>query len=158
MKGRFLFFAEEIQFLHEKSNVEGDVDLGENVSVWAFASIRGDEGKIIIGDNSNVQDGAIIHGAVSIGKNVTIGHNAVIHGAKIGNNVLIGISSVILDGVEIGDWSIVAAGSVVVPNSKIEGGSVVMGLPGKVARFVNENDKKHIQSACQNYLDKIKDY
>ncbi|GMX58190.1 MAG TPA: gamma carbonic anhydrase family protein [Candidatus Pacearchaeota archaeon] len=146
------------QFLHEKSNVEGDVDLGENVSVWAFASIRGDEGKIIIGDNSNVQDGAIIHGAVSIGKNVTIGHNAVIHGAKIGNNVLIGISSVILDGVEIGDWSIVAAGSVVVPNSKIEGGSVVMGLPGKVARLVNENDKKYIQSACQNYLDKIKDY
>jgi carbonic anhydrase/acetyltransferase-like protein (isoleucine patch superfamily) len=143
------------QFLHEKSNVEGDVELGENVSVWAFASIKGDEGKIKIGDNSNVQDGAIIHGAVSIGKNVTIGHNAVIHGAKIGNNVLIGISSVILDGVEISDWSIVAAGSVVVPNSKIEGGSVVMGLPGKVIRSTNENDKKYIESVCQNYIDKI---
>lgn len=144
------------QFIHGKSNIEGDVGLGESVSVWAFASIRGDEGKITIGDNTNVQEGAVIHGAVSIGKNVTIGHNAVVHGAKIGDNVLIGIGSVVLDGAQVGDWSIVAAGSVVAPNSKIKSGSVVMGLPGKIARPANESDKKYIQSACQNYLDKIK--
>ncbi len=143
------------QFLHEKSNMEGDVELGDNVSVWAFASIKGDEGKIKIGDNSNVQEGAVLHGAVNIGKNVTIGHNTVVHGANIGDNVLIGIGGIILDGVEIGD-SIVAAGSLVAPNSKIESGSVVMGLPGKVVRVINENDKKYIQFACQNYLDKIK--
>jgi carbonic anhydrase/acetyltransferase-like protein (isoleucine patch superfamily) len=143
-------------FLHEKSNVEGDVDLGENVSVWAFASIKGDEGKIVIDNNSNIQEGVVIHGAVNVGKNVTIGHNAVIHGAKIGNNVLIGISGVVLDGVEIGDWSIIVAGSVVVPNTKIGEGSIVMGLPGKVSRLANEKDRDYIKSACQNYLEKIK--
>lgn len=147
-----------MNFIHKKANVEGDVVLGENVSIWPFASIRGDEGKIAIGDNSNVQDNVTIHGAVSVGQNVTIGHGAVVHGAKIGDNVLIGMNATILEGVEIGDWCIIAAGSVITPDIKIEKDSLVMGMPGKVARKIEAKDKDLIISSYKNYLKKIKKF
>ncbi len=146
-----------MNFIHDKSNIEGEVSLGDNVSVWSFASVRGDEGPIVIGDNTSVQDNVTIHGKVSIGKNVTIGHGAVIHGAKVGDNVLIGMNSTILDGVEIGDWCIIGAGSLLSPNTKIETESLVIGLPGKVIRKLEEKDKELIVSSYKNYLDKIKD-
>lgn len=146
-----------MKFIHKKANVEGEVELGNNVSVWPFASIRGDEGAISIGDNSNIQDNVTIHGKVIIGKNVTIGHGVIVHGAKIGNNVLIGMNSTILDGVEIDDWCIIAAGSLVSPNTKIEKESLVMGMPGKIVRRLDEKDKELIVSAYKNYLEKIKE-
>ena len=109
-----------MNFIHNKSNIEGEVQLGDGVSVWPFASIRADEGPIIIGNNTSVQDNVTIHGQTSIGNNVTIGHNAVVHGAKVGNNVLIGMNSTILDKVVIEDWCFIAAGSVVPPNTRLE--------------------------------------
>ncbi len=145
-----------MNFIHDKSNIEGDVILGDNVSVWPFASIRGDEGLISIGDNTSIQDNVTIHGKVKIDKNVTIGHGAVIHGATIGNNVLIGINSTILDGAEIEDWNIIAAGTLIPPNIKIKSESLVMGTPGKVVRKLEEKDKKYITEAYQNYLNKIR--
>lgn len=146
-----------MKFIHDKSNIEGDVELADGVSVWPFASIRGDEGKIIIGENTSVQDNVTIHGAATIGKNVTIGHNAVIHGATIKDNVIVGMNSTILDGAEIGEWSIIAAGAVITPNKKIEPESVVMGVPGKVVRKAEDKDRACITKSYQNYLDKIKD-
>lgn len=145
-----------MKFIHEKANIEGDVELGDGVSVWPFASIRGDEGKIIIGNNSNIQDNAVIHGETAIGEKVTVGHGAVIHKARIGNNVVIGINSTILDNAQIGDWCIIAANSLISPNTKIDPGSIVMGIPGKLARKIGEKDKDYIVKACDNYLDKIK--
>jgi carbonic anhydrase/acetyltransferase-like protein (isoleucine patch superfamily) len=106
-------------FIHEKANIEGDVELNDGVSVWLFASIRGDEGKITIGENTSVQDNVSIHGKTDIGKNVTIGHGAAVHNAKIGNNIIIGINATVLDGAEIGDWCIIAAGSLIAPKTKI---------------------------------------
>lgn len=144
-----------MNFIHEKANIEGDVELGDGVSVWPFASIRGDEGKIIIGDNTNIQDNAVIHGGTMIGKNVTVGHGAVIYKAKIGNNVIIGINATILDNAEIGDWCIIVANSLVPPSAKIDPESIVMGIPGKVTRKLEEKDKDYITKACNNYLDKI---
>lgn len=144
-----------MQFIHPKSSIDGDVQLGNNVSVWPFASIRGDEGPILIGDNTSVQDNVVIHGQVCIGQNVTIGHGAIIHGARIGNNVLIGMNSTILDGAKIGDWCIVAAGSVLTPNTVIEEGSMIMGVPGIVTRKLEAKDKTYIVSAYENYLEKI---
>lgn len=144
-------------FIHEKANLESEIELGKRISIWAFASIRGDEGKIIIGDNSSIQESVVIHGNTIIGNNVTVGHGAIIHGAKIGNNVLIGINSTILDGVEIDDWNIIGAGSVVSPNTKIKKGNLVMGIPGKIIRPLNEKDKDLIIKAYQNYLKKIDD-
>jgi carbonic anhydrase/acetyltransferase-like protein (isoleucine patch superfamily) len=145
-----------MKFIHEKANIEGDVELGENASVWPFASIRGDEGKIIIGDNTNIQDNAVIHGKTAIGKNTTIGHGAIIHQAEIGNNVIIGINATVLDNAKIGDWCIIAAASLVPSGTKINPGSMVIGVPGKITRKLEEKDKKYIVAACRNYLNKIK--
>jgi len=143
-------------FIHQKANLEGKVKLGKNVSVWAFASIRGDEGKITIGDNSNIQENVVIHGKTKIGKNVTVGHGAIIHGAKIGNNVLIGTNSTVLDNVEISDWNIIGAGTLIPPRTKIGKGSVVMGIPGKIIRKLNKKDKNLIIKSYKSYLAKIK--
>lgn len=145
-----------MNFIHNKSNIEGNVILGNNVSVWPFASIRGDEKQIIIGDNTNIQDNVTIHGNAVIGNNVTIGHGAVVHGAKIGNNVLIGIHSTILNGAEVADWCIIAAGCLVPENTKIVSGSVVKGIPGKVARKLEQKDKDLIISSYKHYLARIK--
>ena len=142
-------------FVHKKANLEGQVKLGRNSSVWPFASIRGDEGEIVIGDNSNIQDSAVIHGAVVIGDNVTVGHGAIIHNAIIGSNVVVGINSVILDGVQIDDWNIIAAGSIVTPNTKIDQENIVMGIPAKITRKLNQEDKNFIIEAYQNYLKKL---
>jgi carbonic anhydrase/acetyltransferase-like protein (isoleucine patch superfamily) len=146
-----------MKFIHDKSNIEGDVKLGDGVSVWPFASIRGDEGPIIIGNNTSVQDNVTIHGKTTVGENVTIGHGAIVHGARVGNSIIIGMNATILDGAEIGDWSIIAAGSLVSPKTKIETGSLVMGIPGKVVRKLEEKDKQYIVEAYQNYLNKIKE-
>lgn len=144
------------KFIHEKAHVEGNVDIGRNSSVWAFAVLRGDEGKIKVGDNTNIQEHVMVHGDVEIGDNCSIGHNAVVHGAKIGNNVLIGASATVLDNSKIGDWSIIAAGAIVPPNKNIEKESVVMGVPGRVARKITKKDKKFIIDHYKNYLKKIK--
>ena len=146
-----------MNYIHKKSNLEGNVELGDNVSVWPFASIRGDEGLIKIGDNTSIQDNVTVHGKTTIGNNVTVGHNAVVHEASVGDNVLIGMNSTILDNVEIADWCIIAAGSVLPPNTKVESGSLIMGIPGKVVRKLTEKDKELIVSSYKNYLGKIKD-
>lgn len=143
-------------FIHQKANLEGMIKLGKNVSIWAFASIRGDEGKIAIGDNSNIQENVVIHGKTKIGKNVTVGHGAIIHGAKIGNNVLIGANSTILDGVVIADWNIIGAGTLIPLKTKIGKGSVAIGFPGKIIRRLTKKDKDLIIKLYKSYLEKIK--
>ena len=143
------------KFIHEKACIEGDVELGENSSVWAFAVLRGDEGKIKVGNNTNIQEHVTLHGKVTIGNNTSIGHNAVVHGATIGNNVLIGSNATVLDNSKIEDWCIVAAGSVVPPNKTIEKNSVVMGVPGKIVRKLTEKDKNLIIDHCKKYLKRI---
>ncbi len=144
------------KFIHEKACIEGNVEIGENSSVWAFAVLRGDEGPIVVGKNTNIQEHVTLHGKVTIGDNTSIGHNAVIHGAFIGNNVLVGSNATVLDNSKIEDWVIVAAGSVVPPNKTIEKESVVMGVPGKIVRKLTEKDKKLIVDHYKAYLKKIK--
>ncbi|MEM3607992.1 MAG: gamma carbonic anhydrase family protein [Candidatus Bathyarchaeia archaeon] len=143
-------------YIHPKAEIGDKVELGDNVSIWAFAVIRTDEGAVKIGNNKNIQEHVVIHGAnVEIGENVTVGHSAVIHGARIGNNVLIGINSIILDNAEIGDWVVVAAGAVIPPGVKIPSNSLVMGVPGKVKRSLTEDDRRLITSSYQEYLRRL---
>jgi len=145
-----------MRFIHPKAEVGDEVELGDNVSIWAFAVIRTDEGTVKIGNNSNIQEHVVIHGMnVEIGENVTVGHSAIIHRAKVGNNVLIGINSIVLDNAEIGDWVIIAAGTVIPPNTKIPSNSLVMGVPGKVKRQLTEKDRKLISSSYQEYLKRL---
>ncbi len=133
----------ETAWVHPLACVVGDVHLGESVSVWPCAVIRGDEGHIVVGRDSNIQDCAVLHtdDLLEVGENVTIGHGAVVHGRKVGNNVVIGINSTVLEFAEIGDNCIVAANALVPPNMKVPANSLVMGVPGQVRPLADKHLK-----------------
>ncbi len=144
-------------FVHGRAVVEGSVELGENVSVWAGAVIRGDEGKVRVGKNSSIQDNCVLHGhKLEIGENVTVGHGAIVHGCKIGSNVIIGMNATILSGAVVGEWCIIAAGSVVRENQEIPANSLVAGVPAKVKRELTEQDRERITESWKDYVKRIK--
>ena len=144
------------------AQVLGDVELGEDVSVWHGAVIRGDTDSITIGDNSNVQDNCVVHCTkgfpVEIGKNVSIGHGAVVHGCKLEDNVLIGMNATVLNGAHIGKNSIVGAGAVVSEGKNFPEGSLILGVPAKVVKQLNESQVKLIQDNADNYVKLSKQY
>ena len=122
--------------------VIGDVSMGDDVSVWFGAAVRGDSASITIGEGTNIQDNATVHCGVGapavLGRNVSVGHNAVVHSAVLEDGVLVGIGAVVLDGAVVGEGSIVAAGALVTKDARIPPRSLVMGVPGKVVRSVPE--------------------
>jgi len=142
-------------FIHKKAILEGDIEIGDNCSVWAGAVLRGDNGKIKIGDNTSIQDNCVFHDAVEVGKNVTVGHAAVVHGCKIADNVIVGMNSSILTGAVIGEWSIVAAGSVVRENQEIPSNSLAAGIPAKIKRKLTEEDRERITFSWKAYTEKM---
>ena len=138
--------------------VIGDVELADGVSIWPFTVVRGDEGKYIrIGRNTNVQDGSVVHVTPElpciIGEGVTIGHRCVVHACTIGNNVRIGIGAVVLTGAVIGDNAQVGAGAVVAPNKVVPAGTLVMGVPAKPVRQMNEDELDDIRRNAREYLE-----
>ncbi len=141
-------------FIHPQAVIEGDVKLGKNVTICACAVLRGDEGQIAVGDNSNVQDCAVVHRGAQVGKGVSIGHGAVVHGCVIGDNVIVGMNATILNDAIIGDNVIIAAGALVTEGKKIDPSSLVMGIPGKVVRQLGEEDKEKIRKNAQMYVEK----
>ncbi len=141
----------------------GDIVLGEHASVWMNAVIRGDVNSIRIGNGSNIQDCAVLHGMrhlypVIIGNGVTIGHNATVHGCIVEDDVLIGIGAVILNDARIGAGSIIAAGAVIPEHTVIPPRSLVAGVPGKVRRTLTDEDLASIRMYAANYLDYTKVY
>ncbi len=131
-------------FIAENATIVGDVVMGDNCSVWFNTVIRGDVNSIRIGNNVNIQDGAIIHCtyqkyAVSIGNNVSIAHAAIVHGCTIHDNVLIGMGSIVMDGVVVESNSIIAAGAVVSQNTLVESGSVYAGVPAKKIKSIEKS-------------------
>lgn len=151
----------EKAFVAESAQVIGNVTIGESI-VMFNAVIRGDRGKIIIGNNTSIQDNVVIHAdpefSTNIGDNVTVGHAAVLHGCKINSNTLIGMNSTILNGAEIGSFSIVGAGAVVTQGAKIPERSLVLGVPGKVVRMVEDEELTIIKNASEVYVELRKDY
>ena len=119
----------------------GDVSLGEDVSVWPTAVIRGDVERIVIGARSNVQDGAVIHAdpgkPTIVGEDCVIGHRAVVHGTILEDGVLVGMGAILLNHVRVGRGSIIAAGAVVTEGTQVPPGSLVVGVPGKVVRALS---------------------
>jgi len=145
------------------AQVIGDVELGENASVWMNAVLRGDVNAIRVGANSNVQDCAVLHGMrdeypVMVGEWVTIGHNATVHGCVVEDAVLIGMGATILNDVRIGEGSIIAAGAVIAEHTVIPPNSLVAGVPGKVRRVLGDEDRKLILKYAQDYLDYVAIY
>ena len=131
--------------MSEAAYIVGDVEIGENSSVWPGAVIRGDTGKVVIGRNTAIEDNCVIHsripgeGDTFIGDMTNVGHGAVIHGKKIGNHVLIGINATILHNTEIGNYCLIGAGCLVSESMKIPGNSFVVGIPGKIKGKVSED-------------------
>jgi len=130
-------------FLADNATVVGDVVMGDKCSVWFNAVVRGDVHHIRIGNNVNIQDGAIIHctyqkSPVEIGNNVSIAHNAIVHGCTIRDNVLVGMGAILMDDVVVESNSIIAAGAVVSKGTHIESGSVWAGIPAKKIKDMDE--------------------
>ena len=130
-------------FLADNATVTGDVVMGDHCSVWFNAVVRGDVHTIRIGNNVNIQDGAIIHctyqkAPVNIGNNVSIAHNAIVHGCTIHDNVLIGMGAIVMDGAVIHSNSIVGAGAVVTEGTIVESGTVWAGLPARKVKDIDQ--------------------
>lgn len=143
-------------FLAENATVAGDVIMGDHCSVWFNAVVRGDVHYIKIGDNTNIQDGSVIHctyqeAPVNIGDNVSIAHNAVVHGCTIENNVLIGMGAIVMDHAIIKSGSVIAAGSVVLNNTVTEPGWIYGGTPARKLKPVDEEMKQKILKTAKNY-------
>ena len=136
--------------------VGGDVVIGNQVTVMHQVVIRGDIAPIRIGARVNIQDGAVLHTAngvpLEVGDEVSVGHGAILHGRRVGSQTLIGIGAILLDGCEVGSRCIIGAGTLVPPNMIVPDGSVVMGVPGKVVRQVDDRDLARIDEAVESYL------
>ena len=148
-------------YVHKTAVLIGDVTIGENVSVWPGAVLRGDIAAIYVGENSNIQENVCVHvnyGAPAvIGKGVSVGHGAVIHGSKIGDNCLIGMNAVVMES-EIGPNCVIGAGAVVPAGKNIPAGSLVMGVPAKVVRKLEEDEVNGIIKNARDYTESIRLY
>ncbi len=147
-------------FLAENATIIGEVEMGDNCSVWFNAVVRGDVHYIKMGNNVNVQDGAVIHATyqkspTTIGNFVSIAHNAIVHGCTIHDNVLIGMGSIVMDDAVVESNSIVAAGALIPKGMKVESGSVYAGVP---AKKIKEIDQKLSQGEIQRIANSYSKY
>lgn len=140
----------------------GKIVLKRNASVWFGAVLRGDNEPIIVGENSNVQDGSVLHtdmGApLTIGKDVTIGHQATLHGCTIGDTALIGIKATVLNHAHIPDFCLVGACALVTERKTFEGGTLVTGSPARAVRALEEQRRQIIQMSAAHYVENWKRY
>ena len=144
-------------FVADGAQVIGDVEIGEDSSVWYNTVLRGDVNSIRIGRRSNIQDLTMMHvhkgrHPCVVGDDVTVGHRVVLHGCRVGNRVLVGIGAVLLDGVVIEDDSFVAAGSLLTPGTLVPAGSMVMGAPGKVKRVLTAEERAGLLTSAAGYV------
>ncbi len=144
------------------ATVLGNVILKQNASIWFNAVLRGDNDPIVVGENSNVQDGSVLHtdlgSPLSIGKDVTIGHMVMLHGCTIGDNTLIGIGSVILNHARIGRNCVIGANTLITEGKEIPDNSMVMGSPGKVVRTLDEAAGAMMKLSAAHYVENWKRY
>ncbi len=149
-------------FIAKSADVIGKVTIGKNVSIWFNVVIRGDLEQITINNNSNIQDGTVIHAdkgfPATIGEGCTIGHNAIIHGCKINDNSLIGMGATVLNGAVIGENCLVGAGALVAEGKHIPSGSLVIGIPGKPRRQLNDDEIKSIYLSAEHYMQNAAHY
>jgi carbonic anhydrase/acetyltransferase-like protein (isoleucine patch superfamily) len=148
----------ESVFIAPGAVVVGDVTLAEACSVWFHASLRGDVESIIVGQRTNIQEGAIFHAdpgfPAMVGVGVTIGHGAIVHGARIGDNTVIGMSAVLLNGAQIGADSLVGAGALVTEGKVFPAGSLILGSPAKLVRSLSPEEIARNRHAAEVYVER----
>lgn len=151
------FTTRPMPFIHPAAFVCGDVTLGDRVSIWPGAVVRGDSAPITIGADTNVQDLTVIHVdaglPTTIGARVAIGHRVIVHGATIEDECLIGMGAILLNGVHVGTGSVIAAGAVCPEGMRIPPNSVVVGVPGRVVRATDEALRARIAGTVASYVD-----
>jgi len=160
--GDFRVHTDPDSWVAPNATLIGKVRLQKGASVWFGAVLRGDNELIDIGEDSNVQDGTVMHTDAGIeliiGKGVTIGHNAMLHGCSVGDYSLIGINAVILNGAKIGKHCIIGANSLIAEGKEIPDGSLVMGSPGKVVRQLTEAQMAMLQVSARHYVENARRY
>ena len=143
-------------FVADSATLVGKVTLHANTSVWFSATLRGDNERITIGENSNVQEGAVMHTdmgyPLTVGNNVTIGHQAMLHGCTIGDGALIGIQAVILNGAKIGNGCLVGAGALVTEGKEFPDNSLIIGSPAKAVRTLTADDTARLLASADSYV------
>jgi carbonic anhydrase/acetyltransferase-like protein (isoleucine patch superfamily) len=146
-------------FVHESADVIGRVVLGARASVWPRAVIRGDTDIITVGEESNIQDGAVLHAdkgvPCTLGDRVTIGHLACIHGCTIENEVLVGIGAIVMNRAQIGTGSLIGAGALISEGVQIPPGSLVLGVPGRVVRNTTPEERASLVASAAHYSELV---
>ncbi|MGB1037951.1 MAG: gamma carbonic anhydrase family protein [Bacteroidia bacterium] len=161
MLKNYLDIGKEV-FIAPTATVIGDVSLGDEVSIWFGAVLRGDSDKISIGARSNIQDNAVIHcdpnEPAIIGEECIVGHCAIVHGAELENNVLVGMNATVLNNAHIGEFSIIGANSLVTSGTTIPPYSLVLGSPAKVIKTLKKEQIEGIKTNASVYVQKAKEY
>jgi len=149
-------------FIAPTADVIGDVTVGENSSIWHRTVLRGDVNKIVVGANTNIQDGSIVHVAddypTIIGDNVTIGHGAIVHGCTVKDGAFIGMGAIILDGAVIGEGALIGAGALVTEGKEIPPYSLAVGVPAKVVRELSQEYIEMAQDRAVKYAKLANEY
>jgi carbonic anhydrase/acetyltransferase-like protein (isoleucine patch superfamily) len=143
-------------FVHPLAFVCGDVVLGARASVWPFAVLRGDNDRIVVGEESNVQDAAILHVDAGVpcvlGARVSVGHRAVVHGARVDDGALVGMGALVLNGAHVGAGALVAAGAVVREGFQVPAGTLAAGVPARVVRALSADEAARLARTAANYV------
>lgn len=144
-------------FVAPNAYLIGDVTIGDRCSIWYNVTIRGDVMPIRIGNETNIQDGSVLHGTYGkfgceLADRVTVGHQVTLHGCKIGRQSLIGMGSTVMDGVEVGENCLVGAGSLLTEGSRFPAGSLILGRPAKVKRALTPEEIESLSLSADNYL------
>jgi carbonic anhydrase/acetyltransferase-like protein (isoleucine patch superfamily) len=144
-------------FIADNATIVGDVIIADNCSVWFNTVIRGDVNFIRIGNNTNIQDGAVIHctylkAGTDIGNNVSIGHNALVHGCTLKDYVLVGMGAIVMDNVVVEDFCIIAAGAIVLENTVCESGFLYAGVPARKIKPLTDEQIEMLKKLPQNYI------
>jgi carbonic anhydrase/acetyltransferase-like protein (isoleucine patch superfamily) len=145
-------------YIAESANIIGKARIEANASIWFNVTIRGDNELIVIGENSNVQEGCVLHTdpgyPLTIGRNVTVGHQAMLHGCTIGEGSLIGIQAVILNNAKIGKNCLVGAGALITEGKEFPDNSLIIGSPAKAVRTLSTEDIERTQGGASNYVER----
>lgn len=144
-------------FVHPSAVLIGEVEIGRRVSVWPGVVLRGDQGAIRVGDESNLQDGTIAHATggrsiTVIGSRVTVGHRVLLHGCRVEDDTLIGMGAILMDNCVVEPWAIVGAGTLVPPGRRVPGRTLFLGVPGRVVRALRDEDIEMIRHGHEEYL------
>ena len=150
-------------FVHDAAVLIGNVVVGADSSIWPCATLRGDDGPIVIGTATSIQDGAVLHmttglSTTTIGDRVTVGHSAILHGCTVHSDCIIGMGSIILDNAVIGSGCIIGAGAVIPPGKTVAEGNVVVGNPMRILRECTDEDRAWIDKSWRIYVERTHEY